>query len=203
MENKKTILLMFSGGLDSTGVLYKLLTEKEYEEYDIHVHHIQLKNRENRNRAESIAIENIKKYLKTNNFREFKYSETEFKFPDIDKRYFYDVDIYNFIAGNLCWQMSYIEKVAIGRIATDITNNPMTPRRMTSDNIFSAYTKIEKKFYPLNSFTKQQIVNFLPSDLTKLTWSCRTPIYIKGIPTKCETCMTCRELKKVKYKNGN
>jgi 7-cyano-7-deazaguanine synthase in queuosine biosynthesis len=201
MENKKTILLMFSGGLDSTGVLYKLLTEKDYEKFDIHVHHVNLKNRENRYRAENIAIGNIKKYFKTNNFREFEYSETTFEFPSFNNRYFYDVDIYNFIAGNLCRQMPYIEYVAIGRIITDMINNLNI--RKTSDNIFSEYVKLEKKIYPLNSFTKQQIVDFLPSDLTELTWSCRTPVYIKGIPTKCDTCMTCRELKKVRYKNGN
>jgi len=46
------ILLMFSGGLDSTGVFWKLIQEKE----KLHVHHLYLSNKENRAEAEAVAV---------------------------------------------------------------------------------------------------------------------------------------------------
>lgn len=46
---------MFSGGLDSTYVLHKILTDQEYAEYDVHVHHMRLVNSEKRAAAEEIT----------------------------------------------------------------------------------------------------------------------------------------------------
>lgn len=54
------ILLMFSGGLDSTGVFWKLIQEKE----ELHVHHLYLVNKENRAKAEDKAVKDIVDYMK-------------------------------------------------------------------------------------------------------------------------------------------
>ena len=67
---------MFSGGLDSLGMVYKLLTEEQYQEYDIHIHHVHNRNVENRHRAEAIAVNIALKELKTLGFK-FAYSESE------------------------------------------------------------------------------------------------------------------------------
>ena len=45
---QQVILAMYSGGLDSLGMVYKLLTEEQYKDYYIHIHHVHNKNVENR-----------------------------------------------------------------------------------------------------------------------------------------------------------
>ena len=47
---------MFSGGLDSTAMLVKLLTESDDE---LRVHHIRMANKEGRDAAEQQAVESI------------------------------------------------------------------------------------------------------------------------------------------------
>ena len=66
---------MYSGGLDSLGMVYKLLTEDEYKDHDIHIHHVHNKNVEQRWRAEQIAVDLATKELKRLGF-EFAYSES-------------------------------------------------------------------------------------------------------------------------------
>ena len=57
LEIKPTILAMYSGGLDSLGMIYKLLTNFEYKDYDIHVHHVHNKNIELRHRAAEALLD--------------------------------------------------------------------------------------------------------------------------------------------------
>ena len=37
---QQIILAMYSGGLDSLGMIYKLLTDPEYKDYVLHIHHV-------------------------------------------------------------------------------------------------------------------------------------------------------------------
>lgn len=76
IQGKKNILVMFSGGLDSTTSLYKLL---KYTDHNIYVHHINLKDNTNRWISENHACEKIITYLK--NVREFNYTQSEFYLP--------------------------------------------------------------------------------------------------------------------------
>ncbi len=61
---RERILCMYSGGVDSTAVVYKLLTELKYSSYDIHVHHISMINLENKHDAELSAVFNCLGWLK-------------------------------------------------------------------------------------------------------------------------------------------
>jgi len=63
---KKNVLVMFSGGLDSTTALYKLLKETDY---NIYVHHVLLKDTTSRWKYENKACHQILTYLK--NIRNF------------------------------------------------------------------------------------------------------------------------------------
>ncbi len=73
---------MFSGGLDSVYVLHKILIDPEYAEYDVHVHHMRLINKENRAAAEEIAVKNVVDYLRTNGYRPFVLSFTDLTYPE-------------------------------------------------------------------------------------------------------------------------
>jgi 7-cyano-7-deazaguanine synthase in queuosine biosynthesis len=58
-NDTSNILLMFSGGLDSTGALWQLLQNKENI---VHLHHLYLVNKEKRAEAEQRAVKNILLY---------------------------------------------------------------------------------------------------------------------------------------------
>jgi tRNA(Ile)-lysidine synthase TilS/MesJ len=62
--NKPIILCMFSGGVDSTGALFRLLTHRDYRSFSIHVHHIHLLNIERRALAEKQACQGILQVFK-------------------------------------------------------------------------------------------------------------------------------------------
>lgn len=75
-KKKKNVLVMFSGGLDSTTALYKLLKDTDY---NIYVHHVLLKDTTSRWKYENKACHQILTYLK--NIRNFNYSQSEFFLP--------------------------------------------------------------------------------------------------------------------------
>lgn len=181
------ILLMFSGGLDSTGVFWKLINEKK----DIHVHHLYLSNRENRAEAESVAVKNIIDYMKK--IREFSYTESFHEYPSYNGNFMWDSDIYNFVAGTICLSAKTIKEVAIGRTKSDVGIEQRAGRGTKILNILSPNVK---KIYPVGDMKKKEIYDMLPEELRKLTWSCRTPIYKDGDIEKCQKCKTCLEIKK-------
>ena len=53
---QQTILAMYSGGLDSLGMVYQLLTDPAYAEYGLHIHHVNNRSIENRHAAEAIMV---------------------------------------------------------------------------------------------------------------------------------------------------
>lgn len=179
-------LLMFSGGLDSTGVFYKLIKEK----VKLHVHHMNLINKENRCEAERIAVKNICDYMK--NIGDFDYSESTHELPTINNNFAYDSDLYNLVAGSICSSDHSIKFVALGLTKSDLSSS-VNRRVLRGNKIFESFSSSAKKIYPLVDKTKKEIFDFLPKELVDLTWSCRTPIYQDGIQ-KCGKCKACKEL---------
>jgi len=183
-------LVMFSGGIDSTGMLWKLLNEKKA----LHVHHMNLRNEERRAFAEHKSVENILQLMSKNH--EFNYSESTHQYPSYNNKFIWDSDIVSFIAGTICLSIPSIKFVAIGMTATDLSNPDLSNRIVRSNNVFKAFTEATK-IYPVKNMTKLQIYNMLPVEIRNLTWSCRTPIYVNNFAYRCNKCMTCIELMKV------
>jgi 7-cyano-7-deazaguanine synthase in queuosine biosynthesis len=193
MGPKPIILAMYSGGLDSLGMVYKLLTEDEYKDYSIHIHHVHNKNVENRWRAEAVAVEHAVKELRALGF-EFEYSTNEINSRPYGNRFLYDTDTMNFFAGYVCSVNPDIKKVALGMQAND-ANQSLEDRRVRANNILRAFTDAEKIF-PVEFMTKREIYDMLPESLRDMFWSCRRPVYTeKNIAPclKCDTCVKLRE----------
>ena len=116
---------MLSGGVDSTGVLHKILSRQDYADHKLFVHHIHIVNRENRARAERSAVENIIKYYQAHQdkYREFEFFTSIFNVTGFEKirstRFPYDMDVCAFYAANICAMRKNIEYVAMGRTQTD------------------------------------------------------------------------------------
>lgn len=181
---------MYSGGLDSLGMTYKLLTE--YTDYRIHIHHIHNRNVENRWRAEAIAVDQAIKELQRLGF-DFDYSESEIGTQPFGRKFLYDTDSINFFAGYVASANPQIKKVAMGMQAND-ANQSLEDRRVRAQKIFTAFTDAEKIF-PVEFMTKREIYDSLPLSLRNLFWSCRRPVYTDKTIAPCGKCDTCVKLR--------
>ena len=183
---------MYSGGLDSLGMVYKLLTEAEYKDYGIHVHHVHNKNVENRWRAEAVAVEHAVTELRALGFK-FEYSTSEIGTSPYGMNFMYDTDTMNFFAGYVCSANLNIKKVAMGMQAND-ANQSLEDRRVRANNILRAFTDVEKIF-PVLTMTKREIYDMLPESLRDMFWSCRRPVYTEKNIAPCGKCDTCVKLR--------
>jgi 7-cyano-7-deazaguanine synthase in queuosine biosynthesis len=189
---QQTILAMYSGGLDSLGMIYKLLTDPEYKEYNIHIHHVHNKNVENRQKAEAIAVNIATKELKRLGF-EFTYSESEIGTMPFGRNFLYDSDTMNFFAGYVTSVNPDIKLVAMGMQAND-HNLALEERRKRANKILEAFTPAEK-IYPVLNMSKREIYDSLPESLRNMFWSCRHPVYTQKNIALCGKCDTCVKLK--------
>ena len=189
---QQIILAMYSGGLDSLGMVYKLLTEAEYKDYRVHIHHIHHRNVERRDRAEAVAVNLATKELKRLGF-DFDYSESEIGTRPYGVNFLFDTDSINFFAGYVALANPEVKLVAMGMQAND-ANQRLEERRVRANKIFTAFTDAEKIF-PVLEMTKRKIYDSLPDTLRNLFWSCRRPIYTEKNIAPCGKCDTCVKLR--------
>lgn len=201
----KKILCMFSGGIDSTGVLYLLLNDEKYAKYDIHVHFIKIINRENRHEAETRAVRSCIEWFGKHS-REFLYSENVVSFSFLKQSFPWDVDIINFVSAEIIGNIRFnYDFRAVGKNKTDMSTHSITPDYERSnkilDIILEGYNKKIERIYPVIDMTKKEIWDMLPEELRTKTWSCRTPKYnnnpiYKNNWIPCGHCGTCITMKK-------
>ena len=190
---QQTILAMYSGGLDSLGMIYQLLTDPAYQAYSLHIHHVHNRNIENRHRAEAIMVQQALAELSRLGFG-FEYSESEIASQPYDQQFMYDSDTMSFMAGYVCSANPGITKVALGMNATD-SNHALEHRRQRANAILSAFSTAEK-IYPVLYMSKREIYDSLPETLRDLFWSCRRPIYTEQGVESCGQCKPCHQLAK-------
>lgn len=188
---KPTILAMYSGGLDSLGMVYKLLTDTAYSNHRLHIHHVHNKNIERRAQAEAVTVDIALTELKRLGF-DFDYSGSEIGVPTYGVKFMFDTDSINFFAGYICSVNPHIVNIAMGMNAGD-ANHSLQDRRKRADAILAAFTPV-KKIYPVLDMSKREIYDSLPDTLKNKFWSCRTPVYTKTSITPCGRCDTCRKL---------
>ena len=193
------ILCMFSGGLDSFGCAWELLTDPQYADYGIHLHHIHLINREQRTKQEKIATARFLEYCKSQKI-DFSFSENILGFGFMQQGNFpMDSYVYAFLAGMICNNDHSIANVAVGRTQTDVENGIEQMRHIVrSQEIFNASLGDLKRFkinyiFPAKHLTQREIYDNLPKTLQQSFWSCRTPDG-SGPCGQCETCKTLSDL---------
>jgi hypothetical protein len=187
------MIVMWSGGIDSTFKLAYLLRETEYQ---IHAHHVHLVNSEGRAEAERIACRALKPKLRA--LRDFTYSESR-----IDHRPHrhipFDMAVVAFEAG-------VVARAANGRGAEPFTHWTIGTHKAEGhyQRRFDLYEPMVNAVcfpqdYPAFDMgkvvTKQEEMTYL-DDLGLLDdcWYCRTPR--AGKP--CRTCGTCAEVKQAR-----
>lgn len=194
MSEIKTII-PFSGGIDSTAVLYSMLKENPNEQFLIV--HVLLINGEsfNRYKLEHESVKNILKRLKELGFNNFEYKEASMDYlsageiPPV-----WDIEALNLIMA------IYVRDTSVNRFikATnfdDFQQDDFLDRIENSETIFfAASQKKRHEFqfeYPQRNKTKQQVIASLPKELLVLTWSCRRPMKVDGELVVCGSCEAC------------
>jgi 7-cyano-7-deazaguanine synthase in queuosine biosynthesis len=191
-----TTLVMFSGGLDSTAMLVKLLAGSD----ELRVHHIRMVNREQRDLAEQRAVDGILAWCRAR-YRPFRYSESGLEFSQLDA---IPIDYLSiaFVACQVAIDTPGCTRIALGALAadTDIENRSARQRRVF-DEMYACYRarKLGESrvdwIYPVYHTPKAELAAALPQELLDLTWSCRRPV---GGFQPCGTCKACRAREKAK-----
>jgi 7-cyano-7-deazaguanine synthase in queuosine biosynthesis len=184
---------MFSGGLDSTAMLVKLLAESDEE---LRVHHIRMVNREARAQAEQSAVEAIVAWCR-GRYRPFRHSESALDFSQLEA---IPIDYLSiaFVACQVAIDTPRCNRIAVAALArdTDIENRSARQRRVF-DALYDCYRARKlgepqvEWIYPVYHSTKQELASALPRELVELTWSCRRPVREAGGLRPCGACKAC------------
>ena len=194
----ETILLMLSGGIDSTYLLYHYLRDTEHR---VHAHHISIRYpHQQRWRAEDPACEKIVEWCRAN-LREFEYSTSRF---DLDfHRIGWDSDLQLLVASKVALNLGDGPIVlALGWCVDDL-ERPRVRRRQelgVTPEIWRALCRStghphssSKLSFPLieAGITKTDILRMMPVELLRLTRSCRSPRFEDGECRPCGSCHAC------------
>lgn len=182
-------LVLLSGGLDSTYLAFSLL-----QKTDIDVLYVKGRQSPLKIEAELQALENIYSY-----FKEFcPYRIINIFVSDVSHYYFDDSNIkfaqpsiWLFAAVNVIrkshssLQMAYVLGDQITRYIDRIS--------ATWDNLISFTRHSDQKVeFPLLESDKETIINNIPGELRKLTWTCELPRKLKnGKFKECNHCPAC------------
>jgi 7-cyano-7-deazaguanine synthase in queuosine biosynthesis len=189
-----TTLAMFSGGLDSTAMLVKLLAGTDDE---LRVHHIRMVNREGRAEAEQAAAERIVAWCR-GHYRPFRYSDSGLDFSALEAIPI-DYMAIAYVACQVAIDTPGCTRIAVGTLARDTDEaNRSARQRRVFQTMYECYRarKLGEEtvewIYPVHTLDKPQIAALLPPELLALTWSCRTPVRTASGFRACGTCKACR-----------
>ncbi len=200
-------LLMFSGGIDSTAALVKLLQESSDP---LIVHHIYKYDAESQYHAEveAIAVNNVLEYCKKN-YREFTFTSSKWEFG---LPYFgWNLTLCAFVGAQVIRSFGdTITRYVVGTHQDDVFMQQGIDERGFGDGsrrlqealgvFYASFGTSNREtlpsiYWPLKDMTRQQVVDSLPKDLLALTWTCRQPIKLaNGEFDICGQCISCKTL---------
>lgn len=184
-------LVMYSGGLDSVALLANVLAETDHH---VHVHHIDIVNRDGRSAVENIAVEKTLDYIRRE-YRDFDYSSSRNEF-NIGWGGGTDLQLTLFTAGRLTTALEgMVDMVFTGHIQPPFWElsegaavlNAIFIQRKQKPEWLWPFSKIEGPF----GMRKVHIWESIPTELAELTWSCRRPVAVDGNMQACNDCHAC------------
>ncbi len=184
---------MFSGGLDSTAMLVKLLAETRDA---LRVHHIRMENREMRAAAEQSAVDGILAYCRRH-YRPFHYSESGLEFSQL-RAIPIDYLSIAFVACQVAIDTPGCTRIAVASLATDTDiENRSARQRRVFETLYECYRarKLGEPrvdwVFPVYGSSKGDLAASLPPELVSLTWSCRRPVPAAQGFRPCGVCKAC------------
>lgn len=194
-------ILMFSGGLDSTYLAWRLLTNNDDPD-GVHIHYVSIRNScEQLWKKEDEIVPKIITYFKEHNYN-FLYTKSKFEFFN-QQSIGFDSDLILVVAQKLCMN-AYGKKidVVLGWNPYDLTRPEIAARAENhiTQNIWTALVESTNKQHVINkelqfplldwNITKDIMIKEMPKELSDLTWSCR-----QSIDIPCGQCHSCIERK--------
>jgi len=198
MQVPEIEFVMLSGGLDSTYLLWHLLSRTELP---VHAHHVSMQCGDNmRWKHELEAVKLIYRYLKTN-VRDFKmtfskYVAKETPYRGMDS----DIMMVHSIRHAPSDNVAKLVSIHMGALASDfdIPQNKARSEAGININLWDALlasytaTNINPRIHTIlrdMKITKREMIEKMPVELYDVTWSCRAP---KTYQEPCGTCNPCK-----------
>lgn len=200
-----SILLMWSGGVGSTCALLHLLTDPTYKDFDIIVHHLHIRNRNDKAIAEASACRSVLEYIQNKKkYRQFFFSESNHDYLFMTEgryqRLPHDLDLVSFHAANMCAGNKGIRYVILGSTKTDFED--VSDYKQLFDRaqgILASTLALDEDAMeldvetPLSDFTTKQAYSDLVAPVQKRVFSCINPTYTdKYVAVPCGTCEKCK-----------
>ena len=206
---------MFSGGIDSTAVLKRLLVETDK---NIYAHHINIINGEGDGKrliAEAVTVDQIVPYMKKT-YRDFNYSESTidilqinpliYNFPRLMKKRVWDYDDDRKNIRGYMWDIhvcAYMGSILANYIdAIELySGDRYDPAGVVENNLKGCDKIAEGVWYPHKPVTltplnesKIKSIQYLEKELLDMTWGCRKPQGEAWPYTICNECKTCKQI---------
>jgi 7-cyano-7-deazaguanine synthase in queuosine biosynthesis len=185
-------LVLLSGGLDSTFLAFKLLKET-----NIDILYIEGRQDPNKVKAEIKALDTIVSTLNANS--EFKIVNC-FLAKTVDlgfNRMLFSQPSYWLFSTLHAYSEKIHSKVCMSYVVGDGISSMLPYLKTAWDNLsFALKHKPIPLEFPLQLYSKTEILNSLPKEYVEHTWSCELPIVdetIENVPkfTPCQKCTAC------------
>jgi len=201
------IVVMLSGGLDSTALAYHLL-EQWPVKHEIHLHHANFNyNRVERPHAadaEKVHVRMVLEWLEAN-CRPFTHSISRHDFPAVSGRLWYNPHMWVAWIGTHQLFLQNASILATGRIATDRMYTDICHVYDSFQNLMGSGGAFERRMIyrgketvrpafmvnPIEHWTKGTAFRTVPRGLIDLTISCLNPQAVNGYYDPCGQCRTC------------
>lgn len=190
------VLLLFSGGFDSTAALIYLLTKTKYKVDALH-----LCPATNLGKIEAECCRNIRQYCKK--YRPFRY----FK-KNLDRiPYVVSMNVTRREAALWCNKQfrnkSVYKYVVFGRIKLDVRRNfyqrSSDAESKWRDAVLPQIARKTEFYFPIKDWSKKKVVDFIPDDLIPFVWSCQKPMRDAATkrPKGCKKCSSCKDMRRL------
>lgn len=186
----KKVAILFTGGLDSTYLVYKNLMEGNI----VYLYYIEIENNKNKTKLELKNIERIYKIFEEQFPGKIYESRTIFKILTWENNYnFALIQPPIWVLGISFIQNKNFDEIQIGYVSNDCAISYINDI-LKLYNSYSPLNDNEKSMipltFPLMKYSKEEIMNSLPKIYSKNVYSCEGPS-MEYIP--CGSCVTCKK----------
>lgn len=214
MKNRKQFrgIIPFSGGIDSTAVLYKILSQYPNDHFLVMKVCLYNSISANRMTKEKLAVDAILLKMRELGFHNFEYKELEYHYPSLGIPPLWDSEIVYFAAATCIRAYPEIRELYEGVTADDYVGE--------GDDFFERLEKYAKIMYliadkepkdieivlPIDKLSKYELMKMLPPEILSLSWSCRYPVATEAYSyelERCHLCPPCKVIDKVLEEHPN
>lgn len=188
--------LLFTGGLDSTYILYMLA---ESRKYDVTLYYSEIKNNIIKTKMELQSIERIMTYFKNN----YKNMDLELIVNSVEVSSYNSLTIFPQLPVHLLtllYANKNLESLYIGYTMNDDFVSYINDLERTWETLKNFMPDDNKPnlVFPLLKIPKYQMIDNLSLDLLKLLRSCENPIELDNDFQPCGSCTVCRRYNYIK-----